>query len=304
MKGFASNLISRHMHTEANIIPRLRGRFEPEQNSFHEDVGAGPVNAIDAFSEGVIPDENKGPEAVKGTSTYRPVINTTTRDNGKPLPEPQTAPPAPAQVNFNAAKTVPARPAVFEVNPISDSFKPANADPAENTTPNEPGIPASRQTTTPHQHNFNTKPALNAVKSNENSIVWPKPDAPENGRETMPFAGKKKSGAAPGSSGLIDGPSAVQVHQPVQPATGFKGPNSGMQSGVNAVPSPYISSNLRDGGQTQFRQAAQPVIKVTIGRIEVKAVHPQAPAPVQQRREPQKPALTLDDFLTQHKRNG
>lgn len=301
MKGFASNLISRHMHTEANIIPRLRGRFEPEQNSFHEDVGAAPVNTIDAFSEGVTPDENKGPEPATSTSTYRPVINTTRRDNGKPQPEPQ---PEPTQVNFNSAKTVPARPAVFEVTPRADSFKPANADPAENTTPNEPGIPARRQTAPPNQHNFNTKPLLNPVKSNDGGIVWPKPTTPENGRETMLFAGKKKGSAITESSRPNEGPSALQVNETVQPATGFKSTNSGMQSGVNAVSPPNINSNLRDGGQTQFSQAAQPVIKVTIGRIEVKAVHPQVPAPVQQRREPQKPALTLDDFLTQHKRNG
>ena len=291
------------MHTEANIIPRLRGRFEPEQNSFHEDVNAAPVNAIDTFAERVNPDENKGLDADTDTSAYRPVINTTRRDNGKPQPDPQPEPGTAAQVNFNAAKAALARPLVFEPPPVADSFKPAAADNAENTIPNEPGLPGKRQTATPHQHNFNTNSLLNAVKTNDSGIDWPKPDAPENGRETTLFAGKRK-GNATAESIRGEASSSVQVNEPVQPITTFKSLNTGMQNSAHAVSSPNLGNNsMRDGGQKQFQQTAQPVIKVTIGRIEVKAVHPQAPAPVQ-RREAQKPALTLDDFLSQHKRNG
>jgi hypothetical protein len=41
---------------------------------------------------------------------------------------------------------------------------------------------------------------------------------------------------------------------------------------------------------------AAPTIKVTIGRIEVKAVQPPAPA-VRERPGPPKPLLSLDEFL-------
>jgi len=293
------------MHTETNIVPRLRGRFEAEQNSFHEDVNPVPANAIDTFSERVNADENKGSDADTETSTYRPVANTARRDKGlrqQPDPEPE----APSQVTFSAAKAAFTRPAAFEVTPVSDNVRPAttNANNQESTTLNEPGSPGKQQTATPYQHNFNTNSPSNPVKSSESSLVWPKPDAPENRGETTLFTGKRKSSAAAESIRADDGASSVQVNSPVQSPTGFKSLNNGMQNGINTTSPPNISNgNLRDGGQKSFGQTAQPVIKVTIGRIEVKAVHPQAPAPVQ-RREPQKPMLTLDDFLSQHKRNG
>src|SRR5882757_4250755 len=105
MKGFESNMISRHTHTETNIAPRLRGRFEPEQNSFRDGVNPAPVNAIDSFSERINPDESKGPGADTETSTYRPVANTARRDNERTRqPEPQPDPEAPSQVTFSAAK--------------------------------------------------------------------------------------------------------------------------------------------------------------------------------------------------------
>ncbi len=305
MKGFASNLIARHTHTETNIVPRLRGRFEAEQNSFHEDISPAPANAIDTFSERVNADENKGPEADTETSTYRPVVNTTRHDKGlRQLPDPE--PEGPSQVTFSTAKAAFTRPAAFEVNPVANNVRPANTNAAnpESTAPNEPGSHDKQQAATPYQHNFNSNSPANSVKSSENSLVWPKPDAPEGRKETALFTGKTKNSAATESIGVPDGASAVQVNNPVQPATAFKSLNTGAQNGMNTVSPPNISNgNLRDGGQKSFGQTAQPVIKVTIGRIEVKAVHPQAPAPVQ-RREPQKPMLTLDDFLSQHKRNG
>jgi hypothetical protein len=46
----------------------------------------------------------------------------------------------------------------------------------------------------------------------------------------------------------------------------------------------------------------EPVIKVTIGRIEVKAILPATPPPAK-RREAPKPRLSLDDFLNQRKRS-
>ncbi|MCO5947128.1 hypothetical protein [Mucilaginibacter flavidus] len=293
------------MHTETNIVPRLRGRFEAEQNSFHEDFNPAPANAIDTFSERVNADENKGPDADTETSTYRPVANTTRRDSGmrqQPDPEPEV----PSRVTFSAAKAAFRRPAAFEVTPVADNVKPANtnANNQESTTLNEPGLPGKQQTAMPYQHNFNSNSPANSVKSSEGSLMWPEPDAPENRRETASFTGKRKNTAAAENIGLGDGASSVQVNNPVQPAIGFKSLNTGVQNSINTVSPPNLSNgNLRDGGQKSFGQTAQPVIKVTIGRIEVKAVHPQAPAPVQ-RREPQKPMLTLDDFLSQHKRNG
>ncbi|WP_295795287.1 hypothetical protein [Mucilaginibacter sp.] len=293
------------MHTETNIVPRLRGRFEAEQNSFHEDVNPAPANAIDTFSERVNTDENKGPDADTEPSTYRPVANTTRRDSGmKQQPDPE--PEATSQVTFSAARAAFTRPVAFEVSPIADDFKPGNkrADHAEKAAANELNLLGKRQTAAPYQHNFNTNSPSSPVKNSENSLVWPKPDAPENKRETTLFTGKRKNSAAAESIGLDDGAPSVQVNNPVQSPTGFKSLNNSMQNGINTVSQPNISNgNLRDGGQKSFGQTAQPVIKVTIGRIEVKAVHPQAPAPVQ-RREPQKPMLTLDDFLSQHKRNG
>jgi hypothetical protein len=305
MKGFASNLINRHMHTETNIVPRLRGRFEAEQNSFHEDVNPAPANAIDTFSERVNTDENKGPDADTEQSTYRPVANATRRDSGMRQqrdPEPE----ATSQVTFSAAKAAFTRPAAFEVSHTAGDFTPENKriGNAEKAAPNEPGLLSKQQTVAPYQHNFNTNSPSNPVKSNDSGIVWPKPEASENRRETALFTGKRKAGAAAESIGGNDNASSVQVNNPVQSPTAFKGTNTGMQNGINSISHSNTSNgNLRDGGQKSFGQTAQPVIKVTIGRIEVKAVHPQVAAPIQ-RREPQKPMLTLDDFLSQHKRNG
>jgi hypothetical protein len=294
------------MHTEANIVPRLRGRFEAEQNSFREDINSAPVNEIDTFSERVNADETKGPDADSESLTYRPVINPARHDSGRmQQPNPQSEPEAPSQVTFSAAKAAFTRPAAFEVSPIADDFKPGNkrVDNAGKAAPNEPAVLGKQQTAGLHQHDFNTNSPANPIKSNENGLVGPKPDMPEVDRKTALFAGKRKSGAAPESIERKDGPASVRVNEGVQPATEFKSFSTGTQNGINTVtPQSTGNGNLRDGGQKPFQQAAQPVIKVTIGRIEVKAVHPQAPAPVQ-RREPQKPMLTLDDFLSQHKRN-
>lgn len=295
------------MHTEANIVPRLRGRFEAEQNSFREDINPAPVNGIDTFSERVNADESKGPDADSESLTYRPVINPARHDSGRmQQPNPQSEPEAPSQVTFSAAKAAFTRPVAFEVSPIVDDFKPGNkpVDNAGNSAPNEPGILGKQQTAGLYRHNFNTNSPSNPVNNSDSGLVWSTPDIPEAERKTPLFAGKRKSGAASESIGVKDEPASVRVNEGVQPATEFRSFSTGMQNGINAVtPQSTGNSNLRDGGQKPFQQTVQPVIKVTIGRIEVKAVHPQAPAPVQ-RREAQKPALTLDDFLSQHKRNG
>ncbi|HEX7318192.1 MAG TPA: hypothetical protein VF297_30085 [Pyrinomonadaceae bacterium] len=43
-----------------------------------------------------------------------------------------------------------------------------------------------------------------------------------------------------------------------------------------------------------------PIIEVTIGRIEVRAVTPPAPPPTPQRRRQEPPKMSLDDYLRAH----
>jgi hypothetical protein len=73
-----------------------------------------------------------------------------------------------------------------------------------------------------------------------------------------------------------------------------------------------VAEVFPDRGRIQFRRrkdlsaieqrssTSAPVIRVTIGRVEVRAIHPTAPAPKPAKATPQK--LSLEDYL--HKREG
>lgn len=68
-----------------------------------------------------------------------------------------------------------------------------------------------------------------------------------------------------------------------------------------ALKLPRLSAEIFDHQRETVAEPAEPVINVTIGRIEIRAA-PGSPAPVRKSHVHKSPAMSLDDYL--NKRNG
>lgn len=82
----------------------------------------------------------------------------------------------------------------------------------------------------------------------------------------------------------------------VRPATLTKQTNQAVivQSGEAGF------EGVRSAAREMSAQAAAPIIEVTIGRIEVRAVTPPAPTPQPTRQRQAPPKMSLDDYLRAH----
>jgi hypothetical protein len=134
---------------------------------------------------------------------------------------------------------------------------------------------------------------------------------PASANEVAPISQKISKPSNPG----VAATSPLQAHFPPSDrnleAEIANGPTSGSRDQHSAVPWTQVTKHFSDptrvaGGQTfpqRFEQSSTtsaPTINVTIGRVEVRAIH--SPAPVRKQSKPAAPKLSLEDYLK--KREG
>jgi hypothetical protein len=334
MRNFLKNVISRHTQPEGNIIPRIRGRYEPE----------------------AIP-----PSHLAGETTHTPRIDTPVRRPDDPLafrsiPEPsehqESAVPSRDETNEDNIPRNATPPQHF-LDPQPPADHKQFTDPVNCTRPEQLKDPGFFERSTPFREarraadpeDQSRDPRSGDPRSND-----PRPADPERPAEPwlsvdpgtlrdrswkasddmtlqppgIPVKGTKRmnederlseshvekemyfSNNLPGENMdayrskvpdkflLPENRSRMEM---VLPATG------GHEAGRNADESRLAMRNPAGEPPSPGQQIrSEPVIRVSIGRIEVKAVHPVQPPPPA-RKEAPKPRLSLDDFLNQRKRS-
>jgi len=296
MKSFAGNLIARHTMPQANVSPRLRGRFEPDTASFSQD---NVLTRHDLVSPDADP---PGPEGtIPGAREELPTGRKYTKPPDEPTQTINESPKLAGKLPLEAPPE-PVKPAFDLTLPVTNVFDTRGMTLDGESTP-ETGQTFSDAGETerqPLQYNFNRSifPASNGNQAEGH--VLPVADIMANNAEATQRPGQKPGDAqeqVPGEHRWINSPKSEMS---------FKNPEIKLQNiEVNSVGMSQTGSTgtpFSNGVSKPFGEAPKPVVRVSIGRIEVRAIMPAAPPPVKSR-EPSKPRLSLDDFLNQHKTN-
>lgn len=290
MSRFLTNIISRHIHAENTVQPRMRSLFEPRQaytGSF-PGPGVGEATHDQAFPAASFIDHTVG-EEVPGSHTQSAVSSASPGSEAEAaLPIPQKTHKAyPGKASREISVEVPVRrvgsvtvksqPAFFFVGKESEPLQRANLQQPEGHS--EISHEEQKGKALPGKESINpevrSRQAMDGLSADEASaaagrlqgVVKPRPKGKQ-------LAGQPEQKASP----LRDISNIAQVW----PVIERRGMGKAQDQGV-AQPIP-------------------PVIKIQIGRIEIKAVTEPAAKPVKAR-ESARPGLTLEQFLNKRKGN-
>ncbi len=299
MSLFINNILSRHLNQQANIQPRLPGKFEPVQFA--------PTNAPEIFAAESAAETI--PAAGISKQSLQTGNETTGSDNGIAAIAPTVQ-----QANLNAA----APQNVFKAMHTSEWLNEHNQEVKENAATtmaekmpgekkehiqalNEPGNSGDQELTSP----LNTRtlqtdslkdPALNTVSSiratpvaglMNNPVI-----EPETGTEYDELLNRNLTQLRQKIKKNQPGKKGNNIYQ--SPAAEI---NNSMQPSMNLQPQMKAAA----ANVTLGEQVVNSVVKISIGRIDVRAVTTPSPVKVA-KSQPQKLNLTLDDYLK--KRNG
>ena len=277
MNSFFTRLIDRHLDRCNTIQPRTPGLFEPDHDSVASPFPDEPANPVEgdsaqpaSFSPDSVTEKNRSPETVQSRETF-------------------VSPSRPAQesasdkYDFSHQQ----RPSSFSHGPQIDTLLNSGMQPH----PIEPEI--REKTAIPPQQNM-------AIHTDE-----PRKNRP------LQSANRENTGSEFGHhiqttvQRLTDEPDIKKTGhtETVQAGQGVSPQNSPFHSGLEP-PSwlPEIEARFKHYLQEKNEQP-EPVINVTIGRVEVRATQTEPP---RQKPQPQKPAgvMTLDDYLKQREHGG
>jgi hypothetical protein len=270
MNGFISHIINRHLGTENNIMPRVPGRFE-SFNSFQQN--AGEIKPLQ--SEEI--ETNSYQQTDRGNLKPLEKTGTNYGTNSSPFEALKVDKKDQEKSNFSMpdkAVDVFKEPSHFKEN-VSGKIEP-------------PIIEENRIFNTTIS---NSTVASSDTKENSNNIS-PKP------KETSISQIERNN------SPNIVSPFVVQNAE--RSYTQKKGDHN--ENPVLPIQSSFVLQNIKDTSVHQHaifpesaEQKAQPIIKVSIGRIEVRAAVSSAPEK-KNSNTAEKPTMSLDDYLK--KRNG
>ncbi len=268
MSDFIQNLLTRHLEPAGNVQPRLRGMFEPVPNS--------PNLSIPGFSKNTGEQEEQregnymnNPAGVDryaavlpGSFSNIPAVLERSPEispvNFRQLPHPLTAFPE-------------KHPGVFQTN--ADSPAPA---PLVNHISEPP--------------RFLPEPVKPRNPETAGEVGTAKPSLPNRGTEPAKQAAsplRVASGVQPAFAAAEKSPFPTTGSQP--------GDTTQRRGGAGGFPEGF---NRRFRPETLMQPAPAPVIKVNIGRIEVRAMMQQTASPAASKAPAMpKPRLTLEDYL-------
>jgi hypothetical protein len=264
MTGFIDQLVSRHTAPVPVIAPRLPGLFESET--------AAPVIPGASFS-----DMN---EAVSGKSVYNQPVAAAPPSAVLPVTGTDNAAGVFSSVNSGEENTAPQYTFIPE-REVKDTLPPA-ADIFYNTT---------------HQHITQQLfyPEQTGINASQNNNTVQQSFFPEEGYLSVKLPAAEKAEGQ--SSAVVHTSSTTEIIKEVH--TGMTGENKAISPVLPSVQSAAIAANTI--AAPFLRQENSTVIKVSIGRIEVKAMTVPAPAK-KSRAAATVPKMTLEEYL--NKRNN
>ncbi|MBE7169316.1 MAG: hypothetical protein INR73_01935 [Williamsia sp.] len=265
MNGFIQHLITRHIAPAANVMPRVRSLFEPE-------TASGMLQANSSFEQDTA-HEPAPPTWQEKTYPIIPSITDPVENRlvpSRPIEE-ESFPGNPTQAMPPSAIRSSGRiergmhKEDLPLLPDAEDIQPALSLPRRPLPPNMPA----------------NKTAVNLSGQEEK---WTDASSPDTGRTDLAEgrSRKNKEGAY-----FQDTPSP---NAPVKPVL----PHPASQTNREWP----LLQGFRQTASQQLPSSQPPAIKVTIGRIDVRAVI-QQPAQPTQRKPAAKPALSLEEYLKQ-----
>jgi hypothetical protein len=286
MSDFLSNLAARHLGRARAVQPRLAARFEQASDSAVARRTPA-VEIVEAIIESQpSPGIEQPPHRPTGPPATDPRLGTTA-PSAAPPPLPVRA--APSQPSLS-----PANPPITQSVPPSLVVQAVEQPAIEQPMLAPPKVPAATAPPPP--------PAITALGPPR----APGPDpvrpvlraVPTPAAEALPTVSPRPGGRVPidpvereiSSSAKRD--DQVVVDLPLRDKEAAIAPAS--VRAASAAPTPADETAVEKTDAAIVEPRAAPVIRVTIGRIEVRAVAP--PAPPEPRRAPP-PALSLEEYL-------
>jgi hypothetical protein len=331
MSNYLSNLAAVVVHPGGEVHPRLPGRFEPQHPALTGLVDFEPSNDAELTSPSDADRYEPAPPAKPAPASgdlavaaaYTPEPGKWPHDRPAPAvsPSPPVAGSQPPASQSRPQRSAATRPEAEPGTPaVSERVAPAVQPPTESPTPvlmpetsevsasseelrpSEEGRPASPPSAERHPVRSQLPAVTPAALPEIRPTSAPAPSAPV--RPAVPDSGP----FVPRETSRID-TSAASHHQiePTAPSAGTASaapqpahkpsaePILGRVDGRPAV-EPHVVESLADATSHQARIEPPPTIRVTIGRIEIRAtVPPASPARTQPVRR--QPALPLAQYL-------
>ena len=265
MGNFISNLITRHTTAASYVMPRHRGRFEPQ---------AGPAEAAPAYLRTDVPPPADPADDTPAAANALPERPNSTPQSSPHQQERDYRPPVP-----------PAKRTVVPPETLLPLFTPP-ATPLPDAQPSSHNV---QEQAIPGNY-----PGPVAIPGTVNNLFakHPPPGFREANTPSLPPEGEQEQHAAAR-------PHYFAINPPGQQGIAFTVDtgNNGKGSTVSSYRENHFSpdrNTQRSGQYSVAASAPQPVIKVSIGRIDVRAVTQPAAA---KQGTAAKPAMSLDDFL-------
>ncbi len=276
---FLTRLAARALNRAPVVRPRLPSLFElgPETGGPAAEPGLEPASEPEAPRAFFAPPASVAPAAF----APEPVAREVTGD----------APAAVAPAAISAQGGMRAPRSGGEETPVRsrrESIPPAvgsgqQAEPARSVQPGRPGAPAA-----------GLRPASGPVKdrSPASRLAADADSSPET----------RRSGQAVPAAAVLEAPAPAAAASTLRPSIEIEARSAAavpeLRPGPRAMPGRRGQLGVRPAAPPAEAAAAdaEHVVQVTIGRIDVRAVHPR-PAPARARREPAQPRVSLEEYL-------
>jgi hypothetical protein len=265
MGNFISNLIARHTNGGNYVMPRMRGRFEPQAAPVQETAPGYFPGSTPADASAPQPEQSAGQPAAGPPSLHQP---------------------SPAAVR--AAHIISRyQPSLLRTAPAGDAAESGNAHPVQPPVQAPAGLPQEQPLNAIHpavvHHSLVLPGTVNNIDNPYADREHPAPGPTQHtGNRSVYFS------ADPSAK---DGP--------VFPYTGLQPPATLLKTGQQLQAPGRPAGRMERNAPASADQQPRPVIKVTIGRVDVRAMQQPAAA---KNGNAAKTAMSLDDFLK--KRSG
>jgi hypothetical protein len=291
MKGFIGNLISRHLETGKNILPRLPGRYEDADNFSNMSGNFAETNdrLPNLAPSGYPPYSENNPE--KSKTIYSP----DSQSKGFPA----NAQVSHSENNFGEEQSI----RITNGIPGSKSQQDSPGTDLKRSKPGSyshlttvPDNPVSAEKTTSAERNpFLSGPSRINSKADESNAAPLQNDSSDQEPKLSRNAGKIMDHPDRISQETTQKVKPISEKINIKPADHNTGGAFGIPPGATNT-KPNLSQSLSATfGSTETRQ----VIKVTIGQINVRAVMQSTPAAPQKPKSVRNPAFSLEDYLKQ-----
>ncbi|MCB0838691.1 MAG: hypothetical protein KDD99_18595 [Bacteroidetes bacterium] len=279
MSHFINQLLSRHSSDESQVKPRLRGRFEPvDGSSLDGKIGEEIPEVEDVQSiEGKKENQSFNQERNEVSKLWTKSI--------QPLQEKKTS-PIKSEINFPQNIREPLHPVPPEQKTLSDDKPVSKVEPSPQKSNLNPTIQPQEKYSEKKEEEFSS-----FLPKENVSIVAINPNNQEISNSSVQEANTPKSYVQKKGKENPQKFPRLDKKELVKPAIKLRENKSDLSSLLEKVKP--TSENRKEDTQTT-------VIKVTIGRIEVKAPNNQAATPRTIRPVSQpKPQMSLEDYLNQ-----